>query len=207
MPKLVLLSSASLYGSRPSNPQLLTEEASLLVGSRYAEVGGQVEVDMLAQSFFWRHPACETVILRPCSIVGKVRNAPSRYLRLARCPTAMGFDPLVQLVHEEDVIDAVVAALEPGVQGVFNLAGPTAAPLGALLRCLGRPSTPLPAPLARPLARLAFKAKLTTFPGEQLDFIQYQCLVDDSRARRTLGWEPRHSVGQILADLEDPDRL
>lgn len=199
--KLVLMSSASLYGGRPENPQYLTEEAPLMAASRFGQVTDQVQVDMLAQSFFWRHPECETVVLRPCSIVGQVRNAPSKYLKARRVPVIMGFDPLVQVIHEDDVIEAVQAALRPGVRGVFNLAGPTAAPLSKLLRRLGRETYGVPFFLARPLARQAFRLKLTDFPAEEVDYLQYQCLIDDARARAELGWAPRRTMSQILDEL------
>ena len=207
VPKLVLMSSASLYGARPANPQYITEEAPLMAASRFAWLGGQVEVDMLAQSFFWRHPDCETVILRPCPIVGKVRNGSSNYFRLDVCPTLWGFDPLIQPVHEQDVIDAVVAALEPGVRGVYNLGGPVVAPLSGSLRRLGERAVPVPGPVARPVLRRLFDWKLAAFPAGEVDFIQYQCLVDDARARKTLGWEPRRPVAEILADLCERDIL
>ena len=62
------------------------------------------------------------VILRPAHIVGPhVRNAPSKYLRLRVIPALMGFDPMVQLIHEEDVCRALVLAL-PYLQ-VRRLAG------------------------------------------------------------------------------------
>jgi UDP-glucose 4-epimerase len=202
VPKLVLMSSASLYGGRPENPQYLTEEAPLMAASRFGQVTDQVQVDMLAQSFFWRHPGCETVVLRPCSIVGRVGNAPSKYLKARKVPVIMGFDPMVQVIHENDVIDAVEAALRPGVRGVFNLAGPTAAPLSSLLGWLGRETYGVPFFLARPLARQAFKLKLTDFPAEEVDYLQFQCLVDDARARGVLGWTPRTTMARILEELK-----
>jgi len=205
--KLVLLSSASLYGSRPSNPQLLTEEASLMAASRFPQISGQVEVDMLAQSFFWRHPDCETVILRPSSIIGRVRNGPSKYLRLDRPPVILGFDPMVQLVHELDVVDAIDEALVPKARGVFNIAGPTAAPLSAILERLGRRPIPFPGFTARRIAHRLFKMKLSNFPEGEIDFIQYQCLVDDSRAQDLLGYRARRSMGEILGDLAERDEL
>ncbi len=202
VPKLVLMSSASLYGGRPSNPQFLTEEAPLMAGSRFALIADQVQVDMLAQSFFWRAPACQTVILRPCQIIGKVQNAFTKYLRTERVPVLMGFDPMIQLLHEEDIIDAVMATLEPRVQGIFNLAGPTAAPLSMILRRLGRQTIGVPHFLARPILRHAFRLKLTSFPADEVDYIQYQCLVDDARARGTLEWKPIRSMTEILSMLE-----
>lgn len=206
VPKLVLMSSASLYGSRPTNPQYLTEEAPLMAVSRFARMADQVQVDMLAQSFFWRHPSCETVILRPCSIIGKVQNAPTKYLRLERVPVLMGFDPMIQMIHEEDVIDALMASLEDGVQGIFNLAGPTAAPLSSVIRALGRETYGVPSFLARSIVNRAFKLKLTSFPAAEIDFIQYQCLVDDARARMGLHWEPKRTMEDILFELNDPDK-
>ena len=56
VPKLVVLSSAMLYGPSPDNPQFLNEEAPLLGAQEFIEIRDLIEVDMLAQSFFWKHP-------------------------------------------------------------------------------------------------------------------------------------------------------
>src|SRR6185436_8893564 len=102
--------------------QFLSEDAPLLAASAFSDMRDLVELDMLAQSFFWKHPHTETVILRPAHILGTVRNAPSNYLRLPVVPTLMGFDPMMQAVHQEDVVSAIARALEPGVRGLYNLA-------------------------------------------------------------------------------------
>ena len=104
---------------------------------------------MLAQSFFWKRPETETVILRPVHILGTVRNAPSNYLRLPVVPTLLGFDPMVQVIHEEDTVRALELALRPGVRGIFNLAGPAPAPLSRIIGVLGRAALPIPHTLAR----------------------------------------------------------
>src|SRR5258706_15952249 len=148
VPKLVLLSSANVYGPRPDNPQFLSEEAPLLGGAAFSEIRDLVEVDMLAQSFFWKRPEAETAILRPVHIIGSVKNAPSNYLRLPVIPTLLGFDPMMQVVHEEDMVRAILLALRPGVRGIFNLAGPPPLPLSRVIKALGRASMPLPHPLA-----------------------------------------------------------
>jgi UDP-glucose 4-epimerase len=193
-PKLVLLSSANVYGPQPENPQFLTEEAPLLGAQSFSQIRDLVEVDMLAQSFFWRHPATETVILRPCHILGAVRNAPSNYLRLERPLTVLGYDPMVQVIHERDVVDAIVSALRPGVRGIFNLKGPGEVPLSTLLRLLGRRPMPVPGPLAEILLSRLFRYRLTSFPAPELDHIRYVCMVDDTRARETLGFSPRYGL-------------
>lgn len=200
--KAVVLSSANVYGPRPDNSNFLPEESPLMAADRVSDVRDLIELDMYAQSFMWRHPELETVILRPVNIVGPtVRNAPSNFLRLERPLTVLGFDPMVQLIHEEDVSRALVLALRPGLRGVYNVTGPGEVPLSAALRELGRRPIPIPHPLIRPLLRRAFEARLTGFPHGEVDHIQYLCVVDGSRFVRDAGWAPAWSLRDTIRSV------
>ena len=203
IPKLVLLSSANVYGPRPDNPQFLSEEAPLLGANRFSEIRDLIELDMLAQSFFWRNPQTETVILRPTHILGRVRNAPSNYLRLKVVPTLLGFDPMVQVVHQDDVVSAIRLALRPGVRGIFNIAGPSPVALSRALRLLGRQTLPLPYTLARGALQQLWSLHITSFPAPELDFIRYVCMVDDSRARNVLGYAPEFDLETTLGAIDE----
>ena len=121
-----------------------------------------VELDMLAQSFFWRHPTTETVILRPVHILGRVKNAPSNYLRLERPVSILGFDPIVQVIHAREVVEAIERAL-----------GEAAAPLLAEVERVGR-EAPDVAPLfaslrAELLAALGRRDEARALAAEALD--------------------------------------
>jgi UDP-glucose 4-epimerase len=200
--KVVVLSSANVYGPRPDNSNFLPEETPLMAADRYSDVRDLIELDMYAQSFMWKNPEVETVILRPVNIVGPtVRNAPSNYLRLETPITVLGFDPMVQLIHEEDVCRALVLALQPGLRGVFNVTGPGEVPLSAVLRELGRHPVPVPHLLVRGLIRRAFEARLTGFPPEEIDHIQYLCVVDGSRFGREAGWAPKYSLRETIRSV------
>ncbi|HET8541330.1 MAG TPA: SDR family oxidoreductase [Anaeromyxobacter sp.] len=200
--KVVVLSSANAYGPRPDNSNFLPEETPLMAAERFSEMRDLIEVDMYAQSFMWKHPDVETVILRPVNIVGPtVRNAPSNYLRLERPLTVLGFDPMVQLVHEQDVCRALVLALRPGLRGVFNVTGPGEVPLSAALRELGRRPIPVPHFLVRSLVRQAFEARLSGFPPEEVDHIQYLCVVDGSRFARDAAWAPAFSLRDTIRSV------
>jgi UDP-glucose 4-epimerase len=203
--KLVVLSSANVYGPQPGNAQFLTEEAPLLGGQNFSEIRDLVEVDMLAQSFFWKRPEIETVILRPVHILGTVRNAPSNFLRLPAIPTALGFDPMIQVIHEADVVTAILAALAPGVRGIFNIAGPEPLPLSRIIKMLGRPSVPVPVTLGKVVLQRMWALHLTNFPAPEIDHIRYVCMVDDRRAREILGFFPRKSIEETVR-VVDADR-
>ncbi len=203
VPKLVLLSSANVYGPSAENPQFLTEEAPLLGAQHFSEIRDLVEVDMLAQSFFWKHPEIETVILRPSHILGSVRNAPSNYLRLERPWSMLGFDPMVQPIHERDVAHALGLALAPGVRGIFNVKGPGEVPLSKLFHVLGKRPLRIPATVAKPLLSRMWDARLTSFPVPELDHIRFVCMVDDSRAREILGYRPQYSLEETAFAVMD----
>jgi UDP-glucose 4-epimerase len=198
VPKVVCLSSANVYGPRPDNDQFLTEDAPLMGAQDFPAIRDLIELDHLASSFFWKAREIDTVILRPVHILGQVRNAPSNYLRLPVVPTLLGFDPMVQLIHQDDVVDALVAALELGVRGIFNVTGPGEVPLSSVVRELGRRMLPVPHPFAKPLLSALWKVGLTSFPVPELDFIRYVCMVDGSRARSQLKFAPRHSLKETI---------
>lgn len=202
IPKLVVLSSANVYGPSPDNPQFLTEEAPLLGAQHFSAIRDLVEVDMLAQSFFWRHPDTETVVLRPCHILGGVHNAPSNYLRLERPVTLMGFDPMVQVMHERDVVSAIQLALAPGVRGIFNLKGPGEVPMSRVIKILGRRPRSVPASMAQVVLDRMWRYRMTSFPTPELDHIRYVCMVDDTRAREVLGFRPRFGLEETVRAVE-----
>ena len=206
VPKVVVLSSANVYGPRPDNAQFLSEDAPLLAAQAFPEMRDLVEIDHMASSFFWKAREIDTVILRPVHILGGVKNAPSNYLRLPVIPTLLGFDPMVQIIHELDVAEAIVCALRPGVRGIFNIAGPGEVPLSVVVRELAKPTLPIPHPLAKPLWRAAWRLGMNSFPVDEFDFIRYVCMVDATRAVRELGFRPRHSLREtIRAGLDDRD--
>ncbi len=208
--KVVVLSSTNVYGPSPDNDNFLTEDAPLLGSSRFPEIRDLVEIDMYAQQYMWKHPEVETVILRPVHIVGPgIKNAPSNYLRLQRPMTLAGFDPMVQLLHEEDACRAMMLALKPGVRGVYNVVGPGEVPLSLVLKELGRTPLPVPHFLARPLLDKLFQWRMASFPSAELDHIQFLCTVDGSRAERELLFRPSYSLRETMRSVlgEVPTRI
>jgi len=200
IPKLVLLSTGAVYGPNPDNPQFISEDYTLMGGARDPELRDLIEVDMLGQSYFWRNPECETVILRPTQIVGTVRNGVMEYARMPRSPMALGFDPMIQLVHEQDVVRALMLALEPGISGIFNIASKGQMPLSRVLQDLGRDPIHLPSRMLRGALRLSHQLKTIGFHEAQVDYIMYTCMLDTSRTERKLGFTPEHDIHSCIRE-------
>ena len=143
------------------------------------------------------------MILRPAHILGTVRNAPSNYLRLDVVPTLLGFDPMMQVVHQRDVLQAIDLALSPGVRGIFNIGGPEPLALSKAISVLGRRVMAVPHSLAKAAVKNLFRFRLTQFPAPELDFIRYVCMVDDSKARAELGYAPNYGLEATLRAVDE----
>lgn len=203
--KFVFLSSANLYGPSSTSSGFLTEDTPLHGANRSPEIRDLVSLDMMLQGLFWKAPNTESVILRPVHIVGPdLNNAPSRYIRQGNVPTIMGFDPVLQLIHQDDMIKALRASLKPNVHGVYNIVGQGQAPLSRMLMFLGKKSYPVPGFVFRSLLQRAFKYHLTSFPPGELDHLKYTCLVDNQRAQKDMKFVAEKSLPDTLIDLLDP---
>ena len=201
--KFVFLSSANLYGPSARSSGFLQEDAALHGADRSPEIRDLVALDMMIQSFFWKMPKIETVILRPVHIVGaELNNAPSRYFKLSHIPTLLGYDPMIQLVHASDVTQAVKLSLKHNTRGIFNIVGESQAPLSRLIQALGRNSFPLPEIALRTLMKTAFRFQVASYPPGELDHLKYTCLVDGKRAQHELSYKPEYSLMQSLMTLK-----
>ncbi|MEE2829277.1 MAG: NAD-dependent epimerase/dehydratase family protein [Myxococcota bacterium] len=201
--KTIMLSRASVYGASPDNPSLITEDMPLRLGAKYSELADLVEFDHLCRSWMWEHREVEMALLRPVNIVGPNIREGMLYQYLQRDPvlTALGFDPMIQIVHELDVIRAILLALNCKARGIFNITGDGTLPLSALLRAIGRRRLPVPHPLLSAGDHLAFALGLSKLPPHAIDFARFSCVVDGSKARTELGYEPSLSLEETVTAI------
>ena len=201
--KFIFLSSANVYGPKATNSHFLLEDSPLMGGAGFSAIRDLVALDMLVSSFFWKAPKLDIVIFRPAHILGNVRNAPSNYLRLPnRIPTIMGFDPMIQTIHQADLADAMLKVFKTkGVKGVFNIASEGELPLSEIIKYLGKKEISLPEPLFKITLKEMWLAKLSSFPVSELDHIKYVCMVDCSRAKKQFGYSPKYNITDALESL------
>jgi UDP-glucose 4-epimerase len=200
--RLVVLSSSYVYGALADNPYYMDEDQALNVSRTYPEVRDLAEVDQMVSAFLWRHPEIATTLLRPVNTLGYyVHSAIGRYLRQRYVPTIMGFNPMMQFIHEEDVAEAVALALQTGTHGVYNVVGPGAVPLKVAVHETGGIAVPIPEPLARVIFRQLFTLGLYHTPSGAIDFIKYPVTLDGRRFHAATGFQPLFSLEDIFASV------
>ena len=200
--RIVVLSSAYVYGALPDNPYYVNEDYPLNVSRTYPEVRDLAEVDSLATAFLWRRPEVITAILRPVNTLGYyVQSAIGRYLGRSYVPTILGFNPMTQFIHEEDVAEAVALALQTGAHGVFNVAGPGAVPLKVAIRETGGTAVPIPEPVARAVFSRLFRLGLYHTPPGAMAFLKYPCTIDGRQFVRATGFQPLFTLEDVFASV------
>jgi len=199
---LVVISSSYVYGAFPENPYYMDEDSPLAASRDYPEIRDLVEVDTLASAYLWRYPHLRTCVLRPVNVLGYyVHSMIGQYLRERRVPTVMGFDPMMQFIHEEDLSDAIALALERGLQGVFNVAGPGEVPLHTAIRECGGTAWPLPEPLMRPMFARLFRWGMLSYPPGAIDYLKYPVTVSGERFAEATNFRPLFGLEEIFHSL------
>ena len=127
----------------------------------------------------------------------------ARYLRRPRVPTVLGFDPMLQFIHEDDVSDAIALALEQGLQGVFNVVGPGEVPLHTAIREIGRRPLPLPEFMMRRLFTRLFEVGASSYPPGAIDYLKFPITLSGERFVEATNFRPRFGLEEIFESLED----
>jgi len=151
--RLVVASSTMLYGPRPDNPNFLTESRPLRGHPQAHCVQNRIEVEELLTDWARRHPETELSVLRHCWVMGpSYADHVVRYFERQVVPVMLGYDPLLQFIHEEDLVNAFERATLESHPGVFNVVGTEVLPLSTVLALAGKRALPLPSPLVYRLA-------------------------------------------------------
>ena len=200
--KLVMKSTTAVYGADPRDPALFTEEMSARSIPRIGYSKDSVEIEQYARDFGRRRPDVDLTILRFANFIGPdIETTLTRYFSLPVIPTAMGFDPRIQLAHEDDAVEVLYRAVRESHPGIFNVAGDGILYLSQAVRLLGRPPLPLLMPLVSPVANAIRRAGLVDFSTDQLRFLLYGRVVDNSRLKQAFGFTPGFTTRAALEDF------
>ncbi|MFJ1745917.1 NAD-dependent epimerase/dehydratase family protein [Streptomyces sp. NPDC088116] len=205
--RLVVKSSTSVYGAAPRDPAVFTETTppKSLPSGGFAK--DAVEVEGYVRGFARRRPDVAVCVLRFANILGPAADSPlAEYLSLPVLPTVFGYDPRLQFVHEDDVVDVLlIASDEPrrGTlnSGTFNIAGAGVLLLSQCSRRLGRPTVPVPLPAVTWVGTALRTVGVTDFAPEQIRLLTHGRVVSTDQMRETLGFVPTYTTAEAFKDF------
>ncbi|PTU30391.1 NAD-dependent epimerase [Stenotrophobium rhamnosiphilum] len=199
--QVLVHSTFYVYGASPYNPALLDEESPLKASDVTADLVDTVELESLAKIHMWRYPELNMTILRPCNVLGPgVRNSMSLLLSRPLAPVLMGFSPLMQFLHVDDMADAMFAAFEKNKPGIYNVAPDDWVAYQEAVQQCGCKRLPLASiPPVLPKLISTILNWNAFFPPYLINYFKYPVIIDGKLFRETFDWKPKRNLNDIFS--------
>jgi nucleoside-diphosphate-sugar epimerase len=217
--RLVYASSVAAYGFHLDNPQPLTEDVpprgseSFYYSAQKAELEGLLDELLLGSGV-------DAYVFRPCIVAGPratmlieqtvaamrpVDPVPALRKGIEKIPLVKPLLPdpgmPLQLVHHDDVARAMAAAIcGDGPPGVYNLAGEGEIGVADIARELGWRSIAVPVPAVNAGSAVARRLTFASSKLEWATALDTPVLMDTTKARRDLDWQPQHDAAETLRE-------
>lgn len=205
--KLILSSTTEVYGAFPDNPLFLSETHPLRGAALSSFLRDRIDVEKQFARYATAHADTVVTLLRPCTVLGpKVRNYKTHLLKQPVIATVMGYDPMVQFVHEQDVIRAFLRVIDHDAPGAFNIVGDGVLPLSRAMAMIGKPCLPIPRPVLWHTTTLLWHLNVQHTPPSHIHFWQYPCIADGVKAAHDLGFRPVYSMQEVLLSFRESQR-
>ena len=224
--RLIYASSVAAYGFHKDNPQPLTEDVPARGTSAHYYSAQKAEVEALLADALYGSKT-KAYVFRPCIVAG-----PRAPLLIDSLPYTQVSDRLpgpvlsllegvpilrpvlpdpgvpFQLVHHDDVATAVRAAVVGrGKPGVYNLAGPGELTVRQLAEELGWYTIPVPELAVDAAAEMVSRLGFLPAQAQWIAAFREPVIMSAAKARRELGWRPRHEALATLRETIDATRM
>ncbi len=188
--RVVLVTSAMVYGARPDNPVPLDEAAPLGADPDGSVVGDMLEIEQLARRSARTHLGMAITVVRPAALVGEgVDTMVTRHFEAPRLLTVKGCAPRWQFCHTDDLVSALELAAAGVVSGEFAVGCDGWLEQEQVEELSGLRRIELHAGLTFGTAQRLHRAGITPAPVTDLHFVVYPWVVD-CRTLREAGWRP-----------------
>lgn len=190
--KFAVTSSGAAYGYHADNPPLIDEDRPLRGNREFAYAWHKRLVEEMLSGYRAAHPRMAQVVLRVGTILGETtRNQITDLFDKPRLIALRGADSPFVFAWDQDVVACLALALEPGREGVFNVAGDGALGVREIAARLGKRCVELPAWLVAGALALLKPLGLSQYGPEQVRFLRYRPVLDNRRLKEVFGYTPR----------------
>lgn len=189
--RIVVTSSGAAYGYHADNPVGLRESDPIRGNERFAYSWHKRLVEEALAHCAQAHPALEQVIFRVGTILGAtVNNQITALFERKRLLAIRGSASPFVFIHDRDVVGCLVRAVDAPVTGIFNVAGDGALTIDDIATLLDKSVLRIPAWLLQGALALLKPLGLTRYGPEQVDFLRYRPVLDNTRLKDVFGYRP-----------------
>jgi nucleoside-diphosphate-sugar epimerase len=204
--RVVLVTSAMVYGARPDNEVPLPEQSPLAADADSSVAGDLLEIEQLARRSPRTNPGLAVTVVRPAALVGadpySVDTLATRHFEAPRLLTVKGCAPRWQFCHVDDLTSALEFAIGGGIDGGFAVGCDGWLEQDDVERISGLKSIELPARLTFGTVQRLHQVGVAPAPAMDLRYVVYPWVVDCA-ALRGAGWRPAFGNEAALRVLLD----
>jgi nucleoside-diphosphate-sugar epimerase len=201
--RVILVTSAMVYGARPENPVPLPEDAPLAAEIDSSVAGDMLEIEQLASRSPRANPGMEVTVVRPAALVGDaVDTLLTRHFEAPRLLSVKGCAPRWQFCHVDDLVSALEFVVVNGIGGALAVGSDGWLEQDEVEQLSGLKSIELPARLTFGTAQRLHRMGVTPAPAMDLRYVVYPWAVDCVTLREA-GWRPAYDNASALAVLLD----
>ena len=199
--RVILVTSAMVYGARPDNPVPLPETAPLAADEDGSVAGDLLEIEHLAERSPRTHPGMAVTVVRPAALIGDgVDTLVARHFEGARLLTVKGCPQRWQFCHIDDLVSALELAVAGDVTGNFAVGCDGWLELAEVEEISGLRRIELPAALTLGTAQRLHRIGIAPAPINDLRYLIYPWVVD-CQTLREAGWRPAYDNAAVLQAL------
>ncbi|MFI0859741.1 SDR family oxidoreductase [Streptomyces smyrnaeus] len=199
--RVVLCTSAMVYGALQDNDVPLSEDAELRATADATGVSDLLEIERLAHRAPRAHPGLNVTVLRPTVLVGAGSDTTlTRHFESPRLLVVAGSRPCWQFCHVEDLVTALEYAALERVEGEMVVGCDGWLEQEEVEQLTGMRRMELPSSVALGAASRLHRLGLTPSPAADLAYTMYPWVVSGSRLHDA-GWRPRWTNEEVLAAL------
>ena len=198
--RIVVTSSGAAYGYHADNPQPLRESDPVRGNQAFAYAYHKRLVEEMLARARQDHPALKQVVLRVGTVLGAgLENQITALFHRKRMLAVKGSDSPFVFIWAKDLARILLRAATDGPAGIYNVAGDGALSVAEIAVRLGKPVLHLPAGLLAVALAVAKPLGLTRYGPEQVRFLQYRPVLDNTALKRDFGYVPELSSGEVFA--------
>ncbi|WP_158886543.1 NAD-dependent epimerase/dehydratase family protein [Amycolatopsis anabasis] len=199
--KLVVKSTAAVYGAGARSQAVFTEDSELIPASSSGYAKDAVEMEGYVRGLSRRRPDITVTMARFSNLIGpEVDTVLARYFALPVVPTVLGYDARIQLLHSADALAVLEQATLEDKPGVFNVGSDGVLTLSQAIRRAGRVELPVPSGVVPSVSKVLRGARVVDFSADQVRLLNFGRVVDTTRLKRDFGYTPRWTTREAFDD-------
>lgn len=204
--RVVLCTSAMVYGALPDNPVPLSEDAPLRALPDTSLVGDLLEIERLAEQARRTHPGLDVTVARPAAVVGPgVDSVLTRHFEAPRLLVLRGSRPRWQFCHVDDLASGLELCALGVVKGVITVGCEGWMEQEEVEQLTGLRRIELPSSLAFATAERLHRLGVIPAPASDLQYVVHPWVVPSTRLREA-GWRPVYdnptTLGVLLEQVQ-----